>query len=182
MPRAEVVDATHQVHPRLQGRHLVSQPPTPTYQGRPPGAERGVEPLDVRRIDLPARPGPVQYPIDPSEAAPDRVSDHLGQTPTAVLLDHLPQQQPPGQAVWRAATPPGVNLLAGGTPEGRYVAGQPIDADQQGPPRFPGQPPQIDQPLDEPEIPNRADDTAQPEPMRHGQGHGQPAASATVLP
>ena len=138
MHRAEVVHAADEVHPQLQRLDPVDQAPAPTHQAGQPAAERGVEPLDVRGVDLLACPGPLQHPVDPPEAPPDDTPDDPDQTPTAVVLDDLAQEEAPGQAVGRAASASRVDLLTEGLPEGRHVAGQPIDADQQGPPRCPG--------------------------------------------
>src|SRR6185295_11975106 len=68
---AEVIHAAHQVHPRLQRLDPVGQAPSPTHQAGQAAAERGIEPLDVRRVDLLARPGPLPHPLDPPEAPPD---------------------------------------------------------------------------------------------------------------
>src|ERR671913_454251 len=83
MLRAEVVDAAYQIHPPLQRLHLVGQAPTSTHQARQPGTEPGVDPLDVRRVDLPARPGPLQHPADPTDAAPDHPPAVLPQISSA---------------------------------------------------------------------------------------------------
>src|SRR5918999_1664784 len=100
---AEVIYAAHQVHPQLQRLDPVGQATAPTHQAGQPAAERGVEPLDVRGVDLLPRPGPLQHPVDPPEAPPDDTPDDRHQTATAVVLDHLAQQDPPGPAVGRSS-------------------------------------------------------------------------------
>jgi len=179
MHSAEGVHAANQVHPQLQGLDLVGPAPVPTHQAGQPTAERGVEPLDVRGVGLSARPSTLQHSINSPKTSPD----DLHQTPSAVVRNDLAQEDSPGQAIGRSASSSCVDLRTKGFSEGRHVASQPIGADQENPTwcgvqanRY-----QIDDVLDEAQVPHRAHHTAQPEPRRHGQGHGQPAGPADGL-
>src|SRR5512135_784787 len=96
MHRAEVVPTADQVHPHLQRPGPVGQATSPTHEAGQPTAERGVESLDVRRVDLLASPGPPQDPVDTPRAALDHTPDDPHQAPTAVVLDHLAQEDAPG--------------------------------------------------------------------------------------
>src|SRR5262249_36251401 len=51
---------------------------------------RRVEPLDVRRVDLLARPGLLQLLLDLLSPAPAPPPDHFPQPPARALLDYLP--------------------------------------------------------------------------------------------
>src|SRR4051794_3626415 len=61
---AEVVDTPHQIHPFFQRLLPVRQRSAASDQRRQAGAECRVQPLDVRRVDLLARVGPLQLLFD----------------------------------------------------------------------------------------------------------------------
>ncbi len=52
MRRAKIIDRAHQEHPLMQRQGLASQRPAPTSQASEALTERGVEPLDVRRVGV----------------------------------------------------------------------------------------------------------------------------------
>src|SRR5262249_14383035 len=96
---AEVVHTADQVHPFLQRPLLTDQRPAAPHQRRQAGAERRVEPLDVRRVDLPARLRLAQLLLDLFLAAPDHAAEDPLEQAAAVPLDHLPQPHAAGQPV-----------------------------------------------------------------------------------
>jgi hypothetical protein len=87
-------------------------------EGRQSGAERGVEPLEVRGVDRRARLGPEPHPVAPPRAAPDPAPGHRHQTPTTALLDHWPPQPPARSARPRSGrrSRPPAREEVGGTP------------------------------------------------------------------
>src|SRR3954453_6395968 len=136
---AEVVHAPHQVHPLLQPLPLMHQPPPSPRQGRQAGPEGRVQPLDVRGVDLLARPRLLQLPLDLLRGATQNPPDHFHQAPARVPLDYLPQPDAARQAKGGPSRSPRPHLLPERTPARRGVTGQPIDADQQRRAGDPGQ-------------------------------------------
>ena len=87
---------------------------------------------------------------------------------------------PSGQDQARTTAPPGVDRLAKDLPEGGDVAGQAVDADQDGRGRRAG-PDSTDQPGDQRQITLTADHPTQPQPCWHRQGQGHPDLGADLL-
>jgi hypothetical protein len=74
MEPAEVIRTPHQPHPSRQDRLRVRDGPLPADQWCQGGAEGGVEPLDVRRIDpVPALGG---YQDSPIASSVPRITRH----------------------------------------------------------------------------------------------------------
>ena len=131
MHRAEVVQATHQVHPGMQqllAMHQMMRPPGQRCQPRP---ERAIQPFHIGGVQHPTprrlrqqllrlrAAAPAQAPCDPHHPLAD------------VLLDHLADHQVgPRHLPWRA--PPTVmHAQPKRLPKGVDIAGESVDDQQQ---------------------------------------------------
>ncbi len=176
----EVVGTAHQIHRALHHTRFVGDGPTAPHQHSQALPERAVEPLDVGGVD-------VLSPAHPSEGCRYRrrtamchPPGHLADASLRIPLDHLPDQQPVCQA---QAGPPnlaGVNRVAEDPQEGGDVAGQPVDADQDSQARG-ASAHSFHQRGDQHQVTVRADESAQPQPRRHGYRHRHPQLAAGQL-
>ncbi len=170
MRGADVVDGTHQPHPHFQSRHRPPACPCPTRQCRQPGAERPIQPLDVRRLDRAATEQVCRPPCG-TVCQPPRHPDDMT---ICVLLDHLADHQsrplheptaPAFAVAWQRGAGHPAHL-----PD---IGGEAVHQDQQ---RC-GQgacPHQRAQPGEQHPIASRADRSAEPEPSRDHHRQRQP--------
>ena len=129
---AEVVGAAHQVHPRHQRPLGVGARATVMRQRVQGPAARRVASLDGGRVDPRARAGGQEHCGYRRGRPADHPAGDADDATPGVVLDHLSQQQPGDRhQPWLA---PSARLLqiAEDAGEGPHLAGQPIDADQDG--------------------------------------------------
>src|SRR5918995_3766107 len=96
------------------------------------------------------------------------------------MLDDLGELEAIRQDQPRTTAPPGPDRLAEDLQEGGDVAGQAVDADQDGRGQGAG-PDSLDQPGDQGQITLTTDYPAQPQPRRHCQRQGHPDLATDLL-
>jgi hypothetical protein len=173
MNPTEVVGTAHQIHPRCQGVGVPGDRPTATCPRAQGAAERGVEPLDGRRVDPRPGAGRLENRRDRCGGPPDDPAGDAHQASSGVVRDHLAQQQPGRRHQQRPARTAGAHRIAEDPGEGGPIAGQAIDANQ----KTQAVSGAADHPYhghDQAQIAVGADHPTQPEPRRDGHGHGHP--------
>ena len=148
---AEVVGGADQPHAGDEGRLGASDRPAPSGERREVGAEGGVEALDVGGVDDGAGGGRRQDRLDAGQGAANDPAGDADDVPLGRVLDDLGELEPVGQDQPRTTAPPGEIGWRKTFEEGGDVAGQAVDADQDGRGRRAGPDP-LDQPGDQGQI------------------------------
>jgi len=170
---AEVVHRTHQVHPGMQQRLSPQQGPCAPHQGGQPGAEGAIQPLAVGGVQHTASLRPLQQLAQGAGRPLRQAPRHGDYPPAAIAFDHLADDQAgPGNQAWPTAL--AVALGRAKSAAKALQIGDQSVGDQEQCPR------QGTSPNDRHNLPNQrgvprgADHSAQPQPRRDHEGHGQP--------
>lgn len=172
MRRAEVVDRSSQVHSFVQRRQSASRASAPPPQTSQSLTKRGVQPLDVGRVEhLTAGRAPQQRQ-EQACVALNKPMKRSAHRPACILLDHLGQHQlrPLNQA--RACACPALSAPKG-PPHGLDIRAQAIRDEQQRP-KLGARRNKSNQPRDQVAVAARADHPAEPQPGADHQRHRHP--------
>src|SRR3977135_2897882 len=172
MWRAKIIDGTDEIHTVLQCQRTARQCTTPACQRGQTLTERGVEPLDVGRIDDPAALRAPSERLDACRRAINNAAFGLDHPSPLVALDDLGDQD---MAPWTQSGPSTrarVHGIAKGLPNGPDGGHQAISTAQQGT-MYGTTPHAFDQASDQRHITLLADFAAQPQAGtdHHRQGH-----------
>jgi hypothetical protein len=89
---AQVIDSAHHEHPLVQRQGLTGQRPAPARQRREAFPKRGVQPLNVGRIDHAVPLRAASERLHTCWRASDNAALGLDDTPPLIAFDHLGDQ------------------------------------------------------------------------------------------